>query len=137
MSLFEEALAIAAAAHRGQVDRYGNEYIRHVLRVMGAVSDGDEQIVALLHDVVEKSPVTLDALRDAGFPPQIVQAVDAISRREGEDYFDFVERAASNQFVLPVKIADLRDNFRTAQIFKDDEHIGKYLRALTMLGVGI
>lgn len=79
MSLFEEALAIAAAAHRGQVDRYGNEYIRHVLRVMGAVSDGDEQIVALLHDVVEKSPVTLDALRDAGFPPQIVQAVDAIS----------------------------------------------------------
>ncbi|MDH6231960.1 (p)ppGpp synthase/HD superfamily hydrolase [Mesorhizobium soli] len=135
MSLFEEALFIAATAHRGKVDRHGNEYIRHVLRVMGAVSEGHEQIVALLHDVVEKSQITLDDLREDGIPPQIIQAVDAMSRRVGEDYCDFVKRAASNQLALPVKIADLRDNYRTAQIFKEDERMEKYARALTMLGI--
>ena len=58
MSLLEKALAIAVEAHRGQKDRAGKPYILHPLRVMGRVSTEDEQIVAILHDVVED---TLDA----------------------------------------------------------------------------
>jgi (p)ppGpp synthase/HD superfamily hydrolase len=64
MTLFEKALSIALAAHLRQAGHDGREYIRHVLRVAGAVSSDDEKLIALLHDVIEKSSVTLDNLRN-------------------------------------------------------------------------
>ena len=134
MTLFEHALAIAVEAHRGQVDKDGKEYIRHVLRVMGAVGEGDQQIGALLHDGVEDSELTLADLRERGFPGHIVDAVDAMTRREGEDYFDFVVRAASNPLAYGVKVEDLRDNLRKSADAGSDERGEKYRKALRMLG---
>lgn len=134
MTLFEQALAIAIEAHRGQVDKDGKEYIRHVLRVMATVEEGDQQIVALLHDVVEDTKLTLDDLRERGFPRHIVEAVDAMTRRDGEDYFDFVVRAATNPLAYPVKVADLRDNLRKSADAGSAQRGEKYRKALKMLG---
>lgn len=132
MSPFENALSTALAAHIGKTGKNGEEYIRHVLRVAASVSEDDQKIVALLHDVVEKSEITLDQLRRKGFSARIVDAVDSLTRREDEDYPDFVRRAASNPLALPVKIADLRDNLRACAHSADGGE--KYRAALEMLG---
>ncbi|PSJ56222.1 HD domain-containing protein [Pseudaminobacter soli (ex Li et al. 2025)] len=132
MTLFEKALSIALAAHLGQIGHDGREYVRHVLRVAAAVSSANEELIALLHDVPEKSNVTIDQLRAEGFPFQVVDAVDALTRRDQEDYLEFVKRAASNPSALPVKIADLRDNLAATE---GTEGAEKYERALQLLGI--
>jgi (p)ppGpp synthase/HD superfamily hydrolase len=134
----ERAIAIAAEAHAGQRDKAGNPYILHPLRVMLAVTATDERIVAVLHDVVEDTPWTLEALRAEGFPNDVVAAIDAMTRRDGEDYVEFVRRAAAHPLARPVKIADLRDNMDTACIAvptaRDDARIDRYREALRMIG---
>jgi (p)ppGpp synthase/HD superfamily hydrolase len=131
--LLARALEIAVAAHAGQTDRQGLPYITHPLRVMARVQSTKEKIVAVLHDVVEDPPWTLQQLREAGFPPDIVHAIDCVTKREGELYEDFVTRSASDAIALRVKLADLEDNMdirRQKQISAQDlERFNKYLLA--------
>ena len=82
MATLERALEIAAEAHRGQLDRTGEPYLLHPIRVMLRVRDESERLVALLHDVVEDNEAwTLDRLRAEGFPDEVVEAVDRLTRR--------------------------------------------------------
>lgn len=112
------ALNIAIGAHAGQLDKQGKPYIDHVLRVVEAVQDGEEQAVAALHDVIEDTPVTLDELRMGGFfPPHVIDAVDAITRRDDETYSEYITRVARNDLARTVKIADLRDNLSRGAAF--------------------
>ena len=83
MSSLEEAIAIAARAHAGQVDKARQPYILHPLKVMLRLQATDERIAAVLHDVVEDTPITLDDLRAAGFSPAVITAVDALTKRPG------------------------------------------------------
>ncbi|MEF2549354.1 HD domain-containing protein, partial [Aurantimonas sp. E1-2-R+4] len=96
MSTIERAAAIAMQAHADQVDKGGAPYITHPSRVSLAVDGEEAKIVALLHDVIEDSQWTLHQLRDAGFSASVVQAVDALTHRAGEDYFDAVRRAKAD-----------------------------------------
>ena len=83
--LLDKALRIAVHAHAGHVDRAGKPYLLHVLQVVGGCGDDlMAATVAALHDVVEDSTFTLRDLKDQGFPAQVVEAVDALTRREGE-----------------------------------------------------
>jgi (p)ppGpp synthase/HD superfamily hydrolase len=117
MSNLEHALVLAEAAHRGQKDRLGRPYLEHCRRVVEAVEKLDEKIVAYLHDIPEKAEGwTLERLAAEGFSPSIVAAVDAMTRREGEDDAAFVRRAAANRLARPVKRADLEDNLRQARM---------------------
>lgn len=137
MSTLERALVIAAEAHAGQQDKAGEPYILHPLRVMQAGTTPETRIVGVLHDVVEDSPWTLEDLRREGFPDVIIDAVDALTRREGEDYFDFVRRAAAHPVGRHVKLADLRDNLDMSRIpsptRRDQERIARYQKALRLL----
>jgi (p)ppGpp synthase/HD superfamily hydrolase len=72
-SLLEKAIAIAVEAHRGQKDKSGAPCILHPLRVMTRVTTEDEQIVAILHDVVEDTPWTFEKLAAEGFPQHILR----------------------------------------------------------------
>lgn len=138
MSTLERAIAIAAQAHSGQVDKAGVPYILHPLRVLLRQQTLDAQIVAALHDVVEDSPWTLDQLRAEGFPPEIIAAVDAITRRPDEEYEAFVLRAGRNPLARPVKLADLDDNLDQTRIAqpttKDKARLEKYRNAKRLLG---
>ncbi|HEV2147954.1 MAG TPA: HD domain-containing protein [Longimicrobiaceae bacterium] len=129
----EDAIALAVEAHRGQKDRAGAPYILHPLRMMFRVETDAEKIVAVLHDVVEDTDWTLDDLRAEGFPEDVVTAVDHLTRREGEDYDEFVRRAAAHPVARRVKIADLEDNMdvrRTGTVTDDDtERLTRYHRA--------
>src|ERR1700721_4803699 len=111
MSTLERAIAIAAEAHAGQVDKAGAPYVLHPLRMMLNMSSIDECIVAVLHDVCEDCPGwTFDRLRSEGFPARIIEALQSVTKRDGEEYEDFVRRAAANSIGRCVKLADLSDN---------------------------
>ena len=121
-SELSRAVALAALAHAEQVDKSGKAYILHPLRVMQRCQPhGDSaQIVGVLHDVVEDTWVKLEHLRALAFPDEVVSAIDAISHRKGESYFDYIERCSSNQIAALVKLADLEDNSDPVRRFGRD-----------------
>ncbi len=108
----EQARALAASAHAGQVDKSGGPYIAHVERVAAGVAahGPDAAMAAWLHDLVEDSGLTLADLEEAGVPPQVLDAVDALTKRPGEPYLDAVRRAAAHPLARLVKLADNADN---------------------------
>ena len=110
MSTLERAIAIAAEAHAGQRDKAGEPYILHPLRLMLHMDSDEARMAAVLHDVVEDSPWTIDGLRAEGFAEKVLAAIDALTRRPGEAYEAFVARAGSNPLARRVKLADLEDN---------------------------
>ncbi|NBF06477.1 HD domain-containing protein [Pseudomonas sp. Fl5BN2] len=116
MSSLERAIAIAAQAHAGQVDKGGAPYILHPLRVMLRLSAPEERIVAVLHDVIEDSPVTLEELRSEGFSDEVLRALAALTKTAGEDYPAFIRRAGQNPLARRVKLADLAENSDLSRI---------------------
>jgi (p)ppGpp synthase/HD superfamily hydrolase len=133
MATLEKAIAIAASAHSGQLDKTGAPYILHPLRMMMRLESTEARIVAVLHDVVEDTPWTLDSLAAEGFSESILQALDCVTKREQEDYQSFVLRSASHPLARQVKLMDLEDNMnllRLAQVSeKDLERLRKYHQA--------
>jgi (p)ppGpp synthase/HD superfamily hydrolase len=137
MSTLERAIAIAAAAHAGQVDKAGAPYILHPLRVMLRLQTDEERIVAVLHDVVEDCDWSLDDLRAEGFSAAVLRAIDSVTKREGEDYETFVARAAADPIGRRVKLADLQDNSDPTRMANPTDHDRarqeKYQRAIRFL----
>lgn len=133
----ECAIAIAATAHAGQVDKGGAPYILHPLKVMLRMSTLEERIVAVLHDVVEDCGISLDDLRKEGFSEEVLSAIESVTKMPGESYEDFVERAAQNPIGRAVKLADLEENSDLSRIaspsWEDLERIEKYRRAIGRL----
>ena len=79
MSTIEKAVEIAAKNHAGEVDKAGAPYLLHPLRLMFAVKSPFEKMAAVLHDVVEDTPVTLDDLRNEGFHTDVIDAIEALT----------------------------------------------------------
>ncbi|MGV8890992.1 HD domain-containing protein [Pseudomonas sp. PMCC200344] len=133
----ERAIAIAATAHEGQVDKGANPYILHPLKVMLRVTTLEERIVAVLHDVVEDCGISLDDLRKEGFSEVVLTAIESVTKVPGESYEAFVERAAQNPIGRVVKLADLEENSDLSRIaqpsWEDLERIEKYRRAIGVL----
>lgn len=133
----ERAIAIAAAAHEGQVDKGGAPYILHPLKVMMRVNTLEERIVAVLHDVVEDCGISFDDLRKEGFSEAVLTAIESVTKVSGESYEAFVERAAQNPIGWVVKLADLEENSDLSRIaqpsWEDLERIEKYRRAMGVL----
>lgn len=128
---------LATAAHSGQVDKGGSPYINHPITVAEALETEEEQIVALLHDVVEDTPVTLEELLDRGFSKRVVQAVDCLTRREGEPREAYLARIRENPLATAVKLSDLRHNSDLNRIpaptEKDLARVEKYKREMEFL----
>jgi len=140
MSTINRAIEIAARAHEGQVDKAGAPYVFHPLRLMLAVARPEEQMAAVLHDVVEDTSVTLDDLRREGFPPEIVDAVDALTKRQGEGRIEAARRAVANPIARAVKLADVRDNMDLRRIAhpteKDYARLREYEQVKAILEKG-
>ena len=151
--MLEDAIALAVKSHRGQLDRAGKPYITHPLRMMARASSLDEAIVAVLHDVVEDTPVTFADLARMGLPEHVTEAVEALTRRKAllreklglppgddEPYDDFVERTAAVALAREVKLLDLRDNMDIMRLeiigIDDLERLNRYLRAWGRLNRG-
>lgn len=136
-SKLELAITIATSAHRGQTDKGGKPYILHPLRVMMALESEAEQIVGVLHDVVEDTTVVLPQIRYE-FGDRIAAAVDALTKRDGEGYDDYLERVKADDIATAVKLADLKDNSDLNRLGRapdegDRKRFNKYLRARAIL----
>lgn len=107
--LTNKALRIAYAAHAGQLDKCGAPYIFHPAHVAEQMDDEMSTCVALLHDVVEDSDVTLDDLARE-FPPEVVEGVRLMTHDPSVDYLDYVRAIKGNPVAEKVKLADLAHN---------------------------
>ncbi len=137
MADLEQAIQIAVEAHKGQRRRNGTPYVLHPLRVMLAFEDETRRVIGVLHDVVEDSDWTCADLEAAGFSRPIVEAVDALTKRQGEAYDDYLTRLSPNPLARAVKLADLRDNMNVLELpgvnEKDGRRMERYLRAYRRL----
>lgn len=138
MSTLERAVEIAREAHRGQLDKSGEEYIGHPLRVMAAGATLEEKIVGVLHDVVEDSSWTLGMLSDEGFSQEVIDALRCLTKLpEGESYDKYIARIKSNPLAVAVKLNDLSDNMDIRRLpylsDKDVKRLKKYLKAYKQL----
>lgn len=107
----DDAIFLATSAHKGQKDKQGLPYILHPLRVMLKLNGPLAQMVAVLHDTLEDTPVTLGMLRLLNYPREVVDAVVAISRmKRVENYTDYIERCRKNNLARLVKLVDITDN---------------------------
>lgn len=111
MSTLEKAIEIATLAHKGQVDKAGEDYINHPLRVMEAGKTENEKIVGVLHDVVEDTDWTFEKLEQEGFSEEVISALRCVTKLSNdESYDDFILRVKANPLATAVKINDLTDN---------------------------
>ena len=97
-----ECLRFVEEFHHEQYDKIGAPYILHPVFVADQMDTEDETIVALLHDVVEDTPITLDDLRDKGYSDEIIVAIDALTRRTDETYSAYIERLSNNKLARRV-----------------------------------
>jgi len=129
----ECAIELAVEHHKGQSDKAGKPYILHPLRVMMSVDKDDEKIVAVMHDIVEDTDITLDDLRNEGFSEQVISAIECVTKGEEEDYDSFIERISHNPLAIQVKLADINDNMDLSRLSnvteKDLERVEKYKKA--------
>ncbi len=132
-SLLEKAIGIALDAHAGQLDKAGISYVLHPLRVMLSLSDETDQICAVLHDVVEDSNITLSDLKEAGFSREVIENVGLLTRRQGEDYDEYISRVLLSDRACRVKLMDLKDNMTRTPFDKGnpsyEERTKRYKRA--------
>lgn len=132
------AYDIVSEQFQGKIDKGGQPYEYHCLRVAEAVERSfSEQpgtfqikciIAALLHDVIEDTSITKEDLLKIGFDKDIVEAVDAVSRRKNESYFDFVKRCKENEIARIVKRYDLEDNMDIRRLTKFGDYEQKRLK---------
>ena len=130
--MLSTAIRIATEAHDGQYDRGGMPYILHPLKVMHYTKATDEEIlcIAVLHDVVEDSDVTLNDLREACMSERVINAVRALTKLPGQSYDEYREAVFANRDAMLVKLADLRHNTDIRRLkgitIKDRERMARY-----------
>jgi len=129
--MLKQAIKIATIAHKGQTDKGGHDYIGHPLRVMDSVKSENEKIVAVLHDVVEDTDITIEYLRGKGFSEEVFDGVYAMTRGKEESYNHYIKKVMSNDIAVVVKLADLTDNLNLTRLrsLKDIKinNLGMYL----------
>ena len=134
--MIEKALEIILKYHKGQTDRAGLPYVLHPIQVMTFVDTETEKVVALLHDVVEDTDMTLDHVKEI-FGDTVAEAVGLLTHKKGDSYTVYVEKLAHHPIARKVKMADLRDNLDVTRLEevsgKDARRMCKYLRALRYL----
>lgn len=115
--LYERAWEIASKAHQGQTDKGGHPYIGHPVAVADMVLTPEEKVVALLHDVVEDTSVTLQDLKQE-FPAEVVEAVDLLTKKKGPDFSleNYLKDIRENEIARQVKLADLKHNMDLSRI---------------------
>ena len=132
-----KAHEVAKKAHSGQIDRAGIDYIKHPETVASFVATDEEKAVAYLHDVIEDTSLTLLDLKKEGFSKNIIEAVDILTKKKGQDYQSYLNLVKTNELARVVKLADLRHNSDLSRLplitEKDLERNKKYSSAIRFL----
>ncbi len=135
--LTKKAMQLCFDSHKEQVDKSGMPYIFHPLILAEQMDTEETTIVALLHDVVEDTHITLEDLRSMGFGETVLEAINLMTHEKGVPYMEYVAAIKKNPIARQVKIADLRHNSTLSRLDsvgqKDLERVAKYNKALDFL----
>lgn len=133
----KKALKLCFEAHKEQKDKSGMPYVFHPFHLAEQMETEDATVVALLHDVVEDTDYTLEALAEMGFSDAVLQALALLTHRDGVDYMEYVRAIKSNPIAKAVKLADLRHNSDPTRVETVDarmlERWEKYRKAIALL----
>jgi len=136
-ALTKKAMRIAFDAHKEQTDKSGLPYIFHPFHLAEQMGSEEEIIVALLHDVIEDTDISLDDLRAHGFSCRIIDALTLMTHKDGVPYMGYIEGIKSNPLATKVKLADLRHNSDTTRLDRINDkalqRVEKYKRAIEAL----
>lgn len=131
------ALKLCYMAHKDQVDKAGLPYVFHPFHLAEQMKNEDTTVVALLHDVLEDTDITLDEMREAGYGEDILEALQLLCHEDGVPYMEYIERLRENRLARIVKLADLQHNSDLSRLDVADERAvarrEKYLAAMQLL----
>ena len=140
MADLDEALNLVASRFRGVKDKSGAPYVLHCIRAMMTVQSMDAKMVAVMHDLVEDTPMTLEQLQECGFSEVVIKGVDLVTHRDDVTYADYIVAIKGNAIATEVKLADLKDNtalertlYREKTSEKDCVRIQKYILSFQFL----
>lgn len=135
--LTKKALTISFNAHKEQVDKSGMPYVYHPYRVAEQMNDEYSTCVALLHDVVEDTDISIAELKKEGFPQEVLDAIALMTHDDETPYFEYIQQIKTNPIATAVKLADLRDNSNFERLekveLKDLKRLEKYREAKRIL----
>ena len=133
----KKAMNICFEAHKDQKDKSGQPYVFHPFHLAEQMTDEETTIVALLHDVVEDTSVTLEDLAAEGFSQSVLDAIALMTHAPGVNYMDYVAEIKKNPIAKAVKIADLTHNSTLSRLNeitpKDLERVETYREAKEFL----
>ena len=136
-TLTKKALKLCFDAHKDQIDKSGMPYVYHPFHLAEQMTDELTTVVALLHDVVEDTPYTLNDLREMGFPEEVIEALALLTHEKTMPYMEYVARIKQNPIAVAVKLADLRHNSDLTRLDhpgeKDLARVEKYRKAIRLL----
>lgn len=134
--MIEKALEIILKYHKGQTDRAGLPYVLHPITVMTMVDTELEKVVALLHDTVEDTELTLDHVKEI-FGDTVAEAVGLLTHKKGDSYTQYVEKLAYHPIARKVKMADLIHNMDITRlkrpVQRDYDRVRKYKKKFNYL----
>lgn len=135
--LTKKALKLCFEVHKEQVDKSGLPYVFHPFHLAEQMEDEATTVVALLHDVVEDSDLTLDDLRKMGFGDAVIAALALLTHAPTVEYMDYVRAIKDNPIAKAVKLADLRHNSDVSRLDTVDSkalaRVDKYKNAIALL----
>ncbi len=132
--MFDKTEELIKKLFDGKFDKGGYPYLNHLHEVSNHVEGEDAKLIGLLHDTLEDTDMTSEELLKMGYSEHIVSSIEVLTRREKEDYSDYIERiiASNNKDALSVKLADLNHNMDISRIknptVKDVDRIEKRYR---------
>ena len=135
--LTKKAMKIAYNAHNDQTDKNGIPYIYHPIHLAEQMDDENTICVALLHDVVEDTDITLEELKSEGFHDEVIAALKLLTHDDKVPYMEYVRAVKTNAIATKVKLADLRHNSDLTRLDIVDEkamkRAEKYKEAIKLL----
>lgn len=139
MNMIEIALRLISNYQGKQVDKGGNPYALHLIKIALQLDTATQRTAALLHDIIEDTECTLSVLEQEGISKEVIEIVDILTRRRDESYMDFIKRIknSNNEDAKKIKMLDLIDNMdltRLTDITRADmKRCEKYQKAFKLL----
>jgi (p)ppGpp synthase/HD superfamily hydrolase len=152
MNKVKMAIEVATKAHEGQKDKLGEDYIKHPLRVhrnlttnpkfknLDALTREDCEVAALLHDVIEDTPITAKELVDLGFSARSIRLVELLTKDKSKPKDDYFQVIREEPLARMIKLADIADNTNRKRVSGLDSETAerlkkKYIYAMETIGI--
>lgn len=133
----KRALMLCFQAHKEQSDKSGMPYVFHPFHLAEQMDTEEATIVALLHDIIEDTDLTLEDLSEMGYPPAVIDALALMTHDPSVPYMDYVKKISGNALATKVKLADLRHNSDLSRLDVVDDRaiarVKKYAEAIALL----